>query len=62
MSALEDVEKERPVQIIAEGREHACAVGLTTMSTQEIRDVNQGTGVLSMHSIGDGLWKEGMVN
>ncbi|CAD7934471.1 unnamed protein product [Amoebophrya sp. A120] len=59
--AMEDVPKDVPVQIVAENKETACAVGLTAMSTEEIRKLNKGNGVLSMHSLGDCLWKEGKV-
>jgi len=33
------------------------ALGVTTMSTQEMRDVNKGIGVELMHHLNDGLWK-----
>ena len=44
------------VAIMAEGKEHALAVGKLTMSTDEIREVNKGTGVEMIHFVGDGLW------
>ncbi len=47
----------QPVAIYAEGREHAMAIGLTKMSTAEIRDVNKGIGVDNLHCLNDGLWK-----
>jgi predicted RNA-binding protein (TIGR00451 family) len=45
------------VAIYAEDKEHAMAVGLTTLSTQEMREVNKGIGVELMHHLNDGLWK-----
>merc|ERR1712217_959227 len=33
---MEDVPEGTPVQILAEGTEHACAVGIATMSTEDI--------------------------
>ena len=45
------------VAIYAEGREHAMAVGLTQLSTAEMREVNKGVGVELMHTLNDGLWK-----
>jgi PUA domain protein len=46
-----------PVAIYAEDKQHAMAVGLTTLSTQEMRDVNKGVGVELMHHLNDALWK-----
>lgn len=43
--------------IYAEGKEHAMAVGLTKLSTEEIRSVNKGIAVELMHHLNDGLWK-----
>jgi predicted RNA-binding protein (TIGR00451 family) len=45
------------VAIYAEDKEHAMAVGLTTLSTQEMREVNKGIGVELMHHLNDALWK-----
>lgn len=46
-----------PVAIYAEGKEHALAVGVTKLSTREMRDVNSGMGVDIAHYLNDGLWK-----
>jgi PUA domain protein len=51
------VDANTPVAIFAEGKEHAMAVGLTKLSTQEMRDVNKGIGVELIHHVNDGLWK-----
>mmetsp|Transcript_12804 Transcript_12804/g.24315 ORF Transcript_12804/g.24315 Transcript_12804/m.24315 type:complete len:185 (+) Transcript_12804:223-777(+) len=53
----DDVDKDAQVAIYAEGKEHAVAIGVTTMSTEEIRTVNKGIGVELMHCLNDGLWK-----
>jgi PUA domain protein len=45
------------VAIFAEGKEHAMAIGLTKMSTEDIRSVNKGIGVDTVHHLNDGLWK-----
>lgn len=45
------------VAIFAEGKDHAMAVGLTKLSTQEMREVNKGIGVDNIHYLNDGLWK-----
>ena len=60
-SAMESVQKERPVQVVAENKEIACAVGVTAMSTEDIRSINKDVGILSMHCLGDCLWKDGTV-
>lgn len=46
-----------PVAIYAEGKEHAMAVGITKMSTADMRTVNKGMGVDNLHYLNDGLWK-----
>lgn len=53
----DDVPEETAVAIYAEGKEHAVAIGITTMSTEEMRTTNKGIGVELMHSLNDGLWK-----
>jgi PUA domain protein len=52
-----EVEADAPVAIYAEGKEHAMAVGITKMSTQDMRDVNKGIGVDNLHFLTDGLWR-----
>lgn len=48
---------ETPVAVYAEGKEHATAVGLTKMSTADIRSINKGIGIETLHYLNDGLWK-----
>ncbi|KAL9261905.1 Malignant T-cell-amplified sequence 1-like protein [Drosera capensis] len=56
--ALDDeVEAERPVAIMAEGKQHALAIGFTKMSAKDIRAINKGIGVETLHYLNDGLWK-----
>lgn len=55
--SMVDVEEGTVVAIYAEGKQHACAIGETTMSTAEIRKVNSGVGVKMIHFLGDGFWK-----
>ena len=52
-----DVEEGTLVAIYAEGKEHACAIGETVMSTADIEKVNSGVGVKLVHYLGDGFWK-----
>jgi predicted RNA-binding protein (TIGR00451 family) len=53
----DEVPEGAPVAIYAEGKEHAMAVGLTKLSTADIRAVNKGVAVELMHHLNDGLWK-----
>jgi predicted ribosome-associated RNA-binding protein Tma20 len=51
------VKADAPVAIYAEGKEHAMAVGITKMSTKDMREVNKGIGVDNLHFLTDGLWR-----
>ena len=53
----EGVPANTAVAIMAEGKEHALAVGVTTMSTDEIRQVNSGIGIELIHHLKDPLWE-----
>eukprot|EP00245_Coleochaete_scutata_P004051 TRINITY_DN1622_c0_g1_i1.p1 TRINITY_DN1622_c0_g1~~TRINITY_DN1622_c0_g1_i1.p1 ORF type:complete len:181 (+),score=49.89 TRINITY_DN1622_c0_g1_i1:201-743(+) len=56
-AAMEDADAEFPVAIMAEGKKHALAIGMTKMSTDDIRKINKGIGVDNIHYLNDGLWK-----
>lgn len=45
-----------PVAIFAEGKEHPAAIGITKLSTIEMREVNKGMGVETITFLGDDLW------
>ena len=47
-----------PVAIYAEGKEHAAAVGLTKLSTEDIKKINKGVGVELVTYLGDDLWSK----
>lgn len=51
------IEAEQPVAIYAEGKEHAMAIGLTKMSTEDIKTLNKGIAVDNIHYLMDGLWQ-----
>eukprot|EP00386_Alphamonas_edax_P014160 GDKI01043560.1.p1 GENE.GDKI01043560.1~~GDKI01043560.1.p1 ORF type:complete len:184 (+),score=67.81 GDKI01043560.1:134-685(+) len=53
---MEEVPKGAVVQIVGEGKENACAVGVMIMSSEEIRKINKDVCIENMHSLGDGLW------
>lgn len=45
------------VAVMAEGKEHALAIGITTMSTDDIKSINKGNGIDLLVYLGDPLWK-----
>ncbi|TMW45649.1 hypothetical protein DOY81_009268 [Sarcophaga bullata] len=50
-------EKNTVLLFMAEGKEHALAIGITTLSTEDIAKINKGIGVENCHYLNDGLWK-----
>ncbi|KAK9708680.1 Pre-PUA-like domain [Popillia japonica] len=53
---MTDVPKGTIVAIMAEGKQHALSIGITTLSTDDIAKVNKGVGVENCHYLNDGLW------
>ncbi|CAE8603081.1 unnamed protein product, partial [Polarella glacialis] len=53
----DDLPEGTPVQVLAEGTENACAVGILSMSTSDIKKVNKGICIDKIHYLDDGLWK-----
>mmetsp|Transcript_54963 Transcript_54963/g.145094 ORF Transcript_54963/g.145094 Transcript_54963/m.145094 type:complete len:185 (-) Transcript_54963:91-645(-) len=51
------VDSNTPVAVLAEGKEHALAIGHTQMSSLAIIKENKGIGVNVVHVLNDGLWK-----
>lgn len=54
---LDDVKKGAVVAVYAESKEHALAVGIAQMSTDEIRTVDKGVAIDNLHHVSDDLWK-----
>lgn len=54
--AMEDVPVGACIQITAETTVNACAVGIMTMSTEEIREKKLGQCIDHIHFLNDGLW------
>ncbi len=54
-----ELDKGEPVVVMAEDKEHACAVGLLAAGTKEIKDKGKGPVIEESHYLGDGLWKFG---
>ena len=42
--------------IFAEGKEHALAIGIMKMSSDDIKSLNKGIGIEIIHFLNDGLW------
>jgi len=53
---MSDAPKNTIVAVMAEGKKHALAVGITVLSTDEISKVNKGIGIETVHYLNDGLW------
>ena len=53
---MDDVPAEALVAIMVAGKEHAIAIGATTMSAEAIRTENKGNAVENTHWLNDGLW------
>ena len=53
----EDIEAGEVVVVDAEGKEHACMIGVLKMGTQEMKEKKKGPGIENGHYLGDGLWK-----
>jgi len=47
------------VAILTEGKEHAAAVGITKLSTEDIKGINKDVGVEVQCYLGDDLWAVG---
>lgn len=51
----ETLEIGKVVVVLAEGKDHAVAVGVTKMTAAEMREKNKGHGVDTAHFLGDWL-------
>eukprot|EP01015_Nassula_variabilis_P033878 TRINITY_DN8236_c0_g1_i1.p1 TRINITY_DN8236_c0_g1~~TRINITY_DN8236_c0_g1_i1.p1 ORF type:complete len:202 (+),score=51.07 TRINITY_DN8236_c0_g1_i1:89-694(+) len=54
---MDDVPAQTVVAIRAEGKENIMAIGVTTMSSQEIKKTNKGIGLENSHYLNDDLWR-----
>jgi malignant T-cell-amplified sequence len=53
----DEVDRGAAVAVFAESKEHAIAVGICKMSTEQMRLNDKGIAVESTHAVSDGLWK-----
>ena len=51
-----------PVAVYAEGKEHALALGVMKLSTEDVRSVNKGVAIEAMHFQGDDLFKTDLMD
>eukprot|EP01064_Diplonema_japonicum_P026771 TRINITY_DN38332_c0_g1_i1.p1 TRINITY_DN38332_c0_g1~~TRINITY_DN38332_c0_g1_i1.p1 ORF type:complete len:204 (+),score=32.66 TRINITY_DN38332_c0_g1_i1:65-613(+) len=54
--SMAELPERAPCQIKIEGKQHAVALGMTSLSTEEIREQNKGSCITNLHYLGDGLW------
>lgn len=52
-----DAAKGTIVAVMAEGKQHALAIGMTALSTADIAKINKGIGIENIHYLNDGLWQ-----
>ena len=51
--------KSSPVQVTAEGCQHACAIGNMLIDSNDLDNKPTGLAIESIHTLGDGVWKSG---
>ncbi len=51
------IQAEKAVAIFAEGKEHPAGIGLTKLSSEDMKRLNKGIGVELITYLGDDLWK-----
>ena len=56
-NAGKELEAGEVVVVDAEGKRHACMVGVLRMGSREMREKGKGIAVEGGHFVGDGLWR-----
>lgn len=51
------IPKGTSVAIMAENKKHALGIGITTMSTENMKAINKGIAINNLHCLMDGLWQ-----
>jgi malignant T-cell-amplified sequence len=54
---MDEVPEGTVVAITAEGKEHAMGIGITTMSSKDIRQINKNVGIRLIMNLTDAMWK-----
>ena len=58
-SSMDECEADEIVAIYGSGKQHAIAIGVTKMSTADIREQGTGVAIEMLHFCGDGIWALG---
>jgi malignant T-cell-amplified sequence len=53
----DEVARGTPVAVYAESKEHAIAIGICKMSTDQMRINDKGVAIETIHHLNDGLWR-----
>lgn len=53
----DEIGSEQIVTVMAEDKQHALAIGITKMSGTDIKSLNKGIAIETMHYLNDGLWR-----
>lgn len=53
----EGIEKDQIVAVMAEGKDHAMAIGQQKMSSEEIKTAGSGSAIDSLHFLQDGIYR-----
>lgn len=53
----ETIQKDQIVAVMAEGKEHAMAIGLQKMSSDEVKEASGGIAIDNVHYLQDGIWR-----
>lgn len=53
----DDIQSEQVVTVMAEDKQHALAIGLTKLSGIDMKNVNKGIAIETIHYLNDGLWR-----
>ncbi|XP_066978691.1 malignant T-cell-amplified sequence 1 [Macrobrachium rosenbergii] len=53
---MSKVDQNTVVAVMAEGKQHALCVGITSLSSDDIAKTNKGVGIENCHYLNDGLW------
>jgi len=52
----EEIKAGAVVAVGAEGKVHACMIGVMKMNTEDVKKINKDVAVEPAHYLGDGLW------
>ncbi len=53
---MDDVAADTVVAIMAEGKQHAMGIGITTLSSKDIAKINKNVGIKLIMNLNDSIW------